>query len=466
MRKQRQINRWLGLFVTLASVGAISTGCSQPVKESEAETQIMMESSIEESTVEESTSEVAEVELKPDGIASEAIIQQGETDIDEKNRTYLKEYFFVEVDDEGLDAKSFTESLKKVAGDDVSEVEGEFNLLSAIKAAVMAADYDELALSYPAEKVAKRLELYGITQEIDDTYSAHLATALDSGLISAGIGKKAAIGEAVTGQQAVNLLMAVAVANGDARNFLGYSNDLQVASKLDNMWNSFLIYDDAKLTELGKTAVEQGITTGYNLKDSAYDARFLTDLTLQYGHDNIKHAHQLLALLNSEDIIAKVQLEPKVSVYQYLLEWGPVPEATPTYEVKQFGDDLYLVFAVEYDMMLEFDTEEDMLAFNDVIETYAKKYEGNEEAVGLIASSWWQPLYSTTKTGMPEDQYHMIYDCVVRNENYSIHPFSLPENKDQVVGQLKEIAPDIEVELTERFCNTAFYNYLKGDDYQ
>ena len=162
---------------------------------------------------------------------------------------------------------------------------------------------------------------------------------------------------------------------------------------------------------------------------------------------------------------AKVQLEPKISIYQYLLEWGPVPEATPTYEVKQF-DDLYLVYAVEYDLKLEFNSTEDMQRFDSVINDFAKKNEGNEEAVGLIYGSWWQPLYSTTRADMPQEEYHQIFDCVVTNGIYSIHPFTLPEDKDAVIGKLEELSGGLEVEAVERYCNTAFYHYLKGEDYQ
>ncbi len=169
--------------------------------------------------------------------------------------------------------------------------------------------------------------------------------------------------------------------------------------------------------------------------------------------------------MRSEGLDAKVQLEPKISIYQYLLDWGPIPESTPTYEVKQF-DDLYLVYAVEYDMMLEFHSAEDMRRFDDVIKAYAKKNEGNEEAVGLIYESWWQPLYSTTRKDMPAEDYEQIYDCVVKHGVYSIHPFTIPEKKDTVLEQLKALAGDLEIEAEERYCNTAFYNYLTGEDYQ
>ena len=106
------------------------------------------------------------------------------------------------------------------------------------------------------------------------------------------------------------------------------------------------------------------------------------------------------------------------------------------------------------------------MRFDSVINEFAKKNSDNAEADGLIYASWWQPLYSTTRTDMPENEYHQIFDCVVTNGMYSIHPFTVPENKDQVVAQLKDMAGDLDVTAVERFCNTAFYNYLSGEDYQ
>ena len=229
---------------------------------------------------------------------------------------------------------------------------------SAVKAAVAAADYEELALSYPEDKIKDRLEQYGVKMDETNEYARYVAAALDTSLITSETAKKVVAEDAFTAEDEISLLMAIANANGDARNYLGMSNDPDIYAKLDQAWNSFILFDDSKLAEIGKEAVQNKVTTGYGLKSAAYSARFLPELTLQYGHSDIKHVHQLMGLLNSENITAKVQLEPKISIYQYLPEWGPIPEATPTYEVKEY-EDLALVYAVEYDLELEFDNLED-----------------------------------------------------------------------------------------------------------
>lgn len=407
----------------------------------------------------------AETKPAETSVAQETEAAQEETkEADAHEAEYLAEFFDVQIK-EDPDSAAFFADLKKVAGDEAPAVEGDMTWFSAVKAAVAAADYEELALSYPEDKIKDRLEQYGVKMDETNEYARYVAAALDTSLITSETAKKVVAEDAFTAEDEISLLMAIANANGDARNYLGMSNDPDIYAKLDQAWNSFILFDDSKLAEIGKEAVQNKVTTGYGLKSAAYSARFLPELTLQYGHSDIKHVHQLMGLLNSENITAKVQLEPKISIYQYLPEWGPIPEATPTYEVKEY-EDLALVYAVEYDLELEFDNLEDMNRFDEVIKTYAKKNEGNEEAKGLIYASWWQPLYSSTRTDMPETDYHQIYDCVITNDTYSIHPFTLPEDKDEVVEKLTEISDGLEVVPVERFCNTAFYNYLEGEDYQ
>ena len=208
------------------------------------------------------------------------------------------------------------------------------------------------------------------------------------------------------------------------------------------------------------------------MKNEAYNANFLPELTLQYGHSDIKHAHQLVALLNSENIYAKVQLEPKVSIYEYLLDWGEIPESTKTYQVKKFSDDLYLVYALEYDLQLEFETKEDRNAFHSVIETYAKKYDGNKnDMAGLIYGAWWQPLYSTTASTMNKEEYKEIKDYIITHDNYSIHTFCLLEDETKVEKNLKQALKEeikkeeneLQLESKTRYVNNAFYRYLQGD---
>ncbi len=342
---------------------------------------------------------------------------------------YLKTYFDIDCSKE-FTVDTFKEAMEKVSKEDVEPIQ-DLNGLSVIRYGVEAANYKELAMTYKDSKVEERLYFEGLDEPEEN--GAYIATALDAGLISNAEARQYIENKPVTKEMAVSLLLQVADANGLGQNYLGYSDDENIDAKLENAWKSFFIYDDEVLSSIGEKIVENKITTGYNLKNEAYNANFLPELTLQYGHSDIKHAHQLVALLNSENIYAKVQLEPKVSIYEYLLEWGPIPESTKTYQVKKFSDDLYLVYALEYDLQLEFETKEDRNAFHSVIETYAKKYDENkDDMTGLIYGAWWQPLYSTTASTMNEEEYKEIKDYIVTHDNYSIHTFCLLEDETKV----------------------------------
>ena len=377
-------------------------------------------------------------------------------------KSYLKTYFNVDSINDKMDYAAFIKALNAVSGAKLKAGNTKLTFDSVIKSAVIAANYEELALSYTQTKVEDRLAYYKIKKTNNSQY---LLAALDAGLIDLDIAKGAISSANISSEDITYILMNVANATGNARNYLTYSNDPQIYSRLQNQWNSFVLLDNAKLMNVGNKSVENKITTGFNVKKDSYNARFLPSLTLQYGHSDIKHAHQLMALLNSEGIIAKVQLEPKVSAFEYLLDWGPVPKATPTYEVKQVKEDLYIAYAVEYDLMLEFENKEQLQKFDSVIKAYAKKNDGNEEAKGLIYESWWQPLYSNT-VQINKTDYHLIYDAVIKNDGYSLHPFCLPENLDKVKSELEKIDKSLKVEPVARYCNTAFLNYMTGEDHQ
>lgn len=387
---------------------------------------------------------------------------------------YLKEYFDIDLAD-GFTAEQYADAVSRVAADGTPQYTGGLSWQKVIENAVAAADFEELAQTYPDSKIEARLNAYGVQVPEDDQFAQDLVTALDTELITPKTASIAMTGTTVSAADAESLLMNIADANGKGRNYLGMASDPDIYGKLDRAWNSFEIFDDDTLNEIGKDLVEQQVTTGYGIKSAEYDARFLSDLTLQYGHDDIKHANQLIGLLRSENINAKVALEPKISIYQYLLEWGPVPEPTPTYEVRKYSDDLYLVYAVEYDLKLEFDNEADMLRFDEIVKAYAKKSDENPNGENKIYSAWWQPLYSSTRTDLNPEDYHLIYDCVVTNGNYSIHPFATAENTVSTIAAENTIAQSIsgsfdisnlKIEAIPRMCNTAFYNYLTGADYQ
>ena len=254
----------------------------------------------------------------------------------------------------------------------------------------------ELYRTYSAEKAAARLDAYGAPAVEGD--AALYACALDCGLLTAAEAAALAESEAVTAEDATNLLALAVELSGKGRNFLGYSDDPDITQRIYNAWSNIPRYDNPELSDLGMQILLKGITSGYTLQYDAYEAQFLPELAMRYGQDDIKHAAQFVALLNSEDMVVKLQLLPKISVYEYLLEWGPIPEPTPTYEVRPV-EDRWFVYTLEYDLQMEFGLSRGYAALQQHHSRIRQKNDDNAETQeGLIYSSWWQPLYTTELT--------------------------------------------------------------------
>ena len=378
----------------------------------------------------------------------------------QNNKRYLELYFGINEVPEVISGVFLEGAMNKVSDktfNELSNVEA-VKYVEAVKLAVKAANFEELALGYTTEKIAGKKLATDITKE----NAAYVACALDTGLISEAALSR--MNQTISQEATINLLMAVADANGNARNFLGYTNDSDIYGKLMKASEEAALFENEKLQAIGEQAVMKGVTTGYNLLNTQYSANFIPELTLRYGHSTHIHAVQLIGLLNSEGIVAKVQLEPKTSIFEYLPEWGDVPPATPDYRVEVVNENLMLAHSLEYDLVLEFETAKDKVRFNDIVETYAKKNDDNPDGKGLLLASWWQPLYvSPVEMG---EGYKEIYNNVITDGNYSLNPFSLPEDKEKVLQGLQAIDPSIEVNQVKMWCNDAFYRYLSGESHQ
>ena len=375
----------------------------------------------------------------------------------EKNARYLEVYFDINEIPEVITWDFFGNALSKVTTNTLEHMpqEGAVSYSEAIQYAVMGANFTELANTYTEEKInAKGLEA-------EKEHMKYVACALDTGLIKSVENKE--LENTITKEQCINLLMSVADANGKARNFLGYTNESDIYGKLVNAFESATLFENEKLQTIGGEAVLKGITTGYNLLNSKYSANFIPELTLRYGHSTLTHATQLVGLLQSEGIVAKVQLEPKTSIFQYLPEWGPIPPATPNYRVEVVNDELMLANSLEYDLVFEFETQEDKLAFDTLVEKYAKKNDTNQ-GEGLLFASWWQPLYVSSVE--MNKGYQKIYNNVIVDGDFSLNPFCLEDDREKVLEGMKAIDETIEVKQVPIWCNDAFYRYLTGTSHQ
>lgn len=367
---------------------------------------------------------------------------------------YLNEYFGIgwKEKNDPFFLKDFKDALKAINPDYNNEGS------NMVEAAIYAANYSELLGIYDAKKIKARKTWY-YTESIKGIKDASLFAFLDSGLGNIEIFKDGKI----TADEANVILLNVAAALGKSRHYIGFTTDEDINIKMRDAFDSFVLFDDEKLNSIGAELVKNQIVTGYNLKSDIYNASFLNDYTITYGHDNIDHAIQLIALLNSEGIIARIQLEPKISIYQYLLEWGPIPEPSSRYRVEKESDDLYLVHAVEYDMKLEFSKKRDKDKFDALINKNAKKNSDNPELIGLIKGSWWQPLY-TSSTSLKGDYESIINNRLIHN-GYSINSFTVASEMLDF-SSITDEDDSMTSENIPLYVNKAFYNYLVGDDYE
>ena len=478
MRSKRR-NPWITLFLAAAIV-CLMTGCTKTAAEAGApagdQTPAQAEAAAEpsgavaeaepagDSAAETDAAEVpagdsaAEPEA-PAGTAAEAEAPAGTASY-EKAEDYLLSYYGIEPGQE-ITLESVNGMLKAVGGEPI-----EAETLSdgaVIEAGIKLAGLDELAQSYlndaVPDKAAKVLEANGILTE--EEYVPYVACAADLELYAKD-----------TPFDVETFLYRCLEIAGKGRHYLGRVTDADLMEEMRAVLDSMSIFDNWELDALGTELVMDGIVTGYGLKYAGYDARFLDAYTLKYSHSDYQHAIQLVGLLRSEGMDAYVQVEPKVSIYEYLKEWGTPAAPSPTYAVQQTDNGRYLCYSVEYDLMIEFDSADDKEKFHGLIETYAKKYDDRVDENGdvtakLLAESWWQPLYSSG-TPMRNGEFQEMIDNTIydRTGKYSIHTFTLPEGADAVVDKVGEIAPELTMSPFKVYVNPAFVRYITGEDHQ
>lgn len=386
---------------------------------------------------------------------------------------YLEEYFALTFPSDLLSAQEFTNGLLALGVEEFPEPSSPFTLGEATKLAVLGANLEALALTYSrnqSEKAIERLAFYEV-EGINQTDAPWIACALDANLVSATVDFSAELEKT----EAVELLYRVAESRGLGRNYLGQIQDPDILSKVIQFYDSFADIDrfsGDELIKMGNSLVLEGLCTGYGLKNTAYSGNFLSDYRIQYSHSDITHVLQVLTLLHSEEMQGYVQLEPKISSFEYLPEWGDPEEITPTplYQVVE-EDGKYFAFALEFDLLLEFTQEEDKAKFNLLIEEYAKKWSENQEEDGsftpsLLESSWWQPLYlSATPMEDPDSFFPMIEHSIQSGDGYSLQIFALEDETSSFLKQLEEnfILEEYAITGELREVNAAFYRYLQGE---
>ena len=234
-------------------------------------------------------------------------------------------------------------------------------------------------------------------------------------------------------------------------NSLGNISDKNILERVSTKWNRAIpVKDDLLLNNLN-LALANGLMTGYNLKDINNHSNFNKNTSISYGHNDITHALQLISLVKSENIDAKIQLEPKTSAFLHNPNWG-----NPNYTHIILDDGKIVVTPTEYDLKFEFYNDSDKIKFTKLIDQYAKKDSADQK--GLIYKSWWQPFIQSEKI----DGYNMLISHLIKNGNYEANVLTLPKNSKPFIDFMKK-NENLQITSQEIWVNPAFYRFMEGD---
>lgn len=201
-----------------------------------------------------------------------------------------------------------------------------------------------------------------------------------------------------------------------------------------------------------QAAVAEDLSTGYNIVAEIDWPDFDPKRTVIYGHSDIQHARQLLALLRIEGLEPEFQFVPKSSAFRFREEWGGSTEG-----LLELADGGHLVVADEYDLFLTFPEPSQRARFAELVTTYAKKDEADEP--GLIYGAWWQPFYRTSD---PLGSMVEVRLIEVRYEGYRSNILSLTEAAEAKSAVLSERFLEMRFEVKPIWVNPSFYRYMGG----
>lgn len=236
-----------------------------------------------------------------------------------------------------------------------------------------------------------------------------------------------------------------------SENSLGNISDKNIIERINRKYSTFKVIEKNSLIDSLNIALAKKLTTGYNIKIKSTYANFNPELSLSYGHNGIKHANQLIALMKSEGLDAKVQIESKTSAYLHMPDWGE--PATPNIVME---DGQIVITPLEYDLQFEFKDKADKMKFIQLIDKYAKKDEVDEE--NLIYDAWWQPFLQTEKI----DGFEKLIVNIASEGEYEAYVLTLPEKSDALIKELAK-NKNLKLKTKEVYVNPSFYRFMLGE---
>jgi len=117
---------------------------------------------------------------------------------------------------------------------------------------------------------------------------------------------------------------------GENKNFVGYVEDENIFQILLTNWKYECFPQDMEV-----------ITAPHSISLTSYETGFNRDYTVIYCHNELKHVKQLIGLMKTQKISAKIQIKPKFAVFPYLKEWELDTEKAEVIKDLEEGKDWY-----------------------------------------------------------------------------------------------------------------------------
>ncbi|MDD5168332.1 MAG: ECF transporter S component [Syntrophales bacterium] len=342
--------------------------------------------------------------------------------------------------------------------DDVSsEMKREMSNLAAVSLLITASGLRELADTYSIGKIEKSfadMDLPIMDSVLSKEERQALALAIDINLLFRGRLKVMDLHAPLSREMAFHLLEGVHTFIKSDKNYVGYVTEHEIVSKICDKWEKTASIRCESLEQIMNKAISQHIITGYQIKRLDDLAHFAPNLKISYSHSNIKHIKQVIGLLMSESLQAKLQLEPKRSSFYYRDEW----EGTDDLHLESLEGRAMVAHMDEFDIVMEFTTEDYRDRFREIIDAHAKREFTDGQKV--LYASWYQPLYCAD---VPIEGYNRIADIIIRDKTYIVHAYTQETQVQEKVAWFKAAFGELEVSMTAVWVNDAFFRYLSGD---
>ncbi|MEI6173134.1 MAG: ECF transporter S component [Bacteroidota bacterium] len=227
----------------------------------------------------------------------------------------------------------------------------EISHIEAIEMLIKLADLEELSCTYNASKINSLFhDVIKDEAILSDVQLQHLAVAVDVGLVFKGKIRFLDMHSSLTKDFAYHLLFKTALFVNNKKKFIGYVTEPDIISRLEEKWNSPGMIPNPDIEKVMNDLIRKKIISGYHIKMSEEVANFDHHLKITYTHDNFKHVKQLVGLIISENIQAKINIEKKHSTFIYYNEW----DITENLSVEPINDKIFLASRLESDIVFEF----------------------------------------------------------------------------------------------------------------